>query len=207
MEKEEEKRSELKSTDYLTEDQLRFCLALLKAEAAEGGYRASVNRFIFQLMALSGLRRCEVVGLELRDLPNVHGKPQIDVREEVAKNERYRAVIVSKEMTEVMDQFCRRFLKGCPPSAPLLRNEYGNRMTGQNVYCRVKTIGRHTGFEWLSPHKLRHTYCSLLYKTNKDQVFVQRQAGHVKPETTGIYTHIGQDEQIAQVQSLSWIAL
>ncbi len=198
-------KTKLTSRDYLTEEQVGWVLRFLRKDAETEGFRASVNLFLFELMIITGLRRCEVVGLELRDLPGCHGKNCIDVRWEIAKNGRARTITLSDEMVVEIGNFVGRFRDGCKPRAPVLLNEYGRRMKGWNVYARVKTIAKKTGLTWLHPHALRHTYCTLLYKVKKDQRFVQMQAGHVKLETTGIYTHIGDTEQIKQVSALDWL--
>lgn len=151
-------KNRLKSSDYLQPEQVRFILELLKAEAKDGGFRAAVRLFIFQLLLITGLRRGEAAGLELRDLPYWHKKNQIDVRWYIAKSGRERSIVLSAEQAELINSFVKRFRKGCGSRTPLLVNEYGNRMTGYNIYCRMRTIGRKAGILWLHPHAIRHTW-------------------------------------------------
>ena len=138
-------KDQLGPRDYLEAEQIRFINATLKAEAKDGGFRATVNLFIFQMLLITGLRRGELVGLELRDLPCVHGKNCIDVRRPVAKNRHARRIELSKPMVAVINRFVDKFRRDCGPRTPLLINERGRRMTGKNVYKRVKTVGRKTG--------------------------------------------------------------
>jgi len=195
-------KTKLVSTDYLTEEQVRFVLELLRARAAGGGFRAAVNLFLFELLVMTGLRCCEAAGLELRDLPCCHGKDYIDVRAAVAKNGRARTVLIAPVFSRHIKQFVDRFREGCGGRIPLLINEAGNRIKYWNIYDRIKTIGRLTGIGWLHPHCLRHTYCTLLYGVGHDAFMVQEQAGHVKPETTKIYAHIGDNDRKRQVLGL-----
>lgn len=199
-------KTQLEPGDYLDAEQVRFILELLKAEAADGRFRTAVRLFIFQLLLNTGLRRAEAAGLQLRDLPGFHGKGQVVVRWEMAKGRSNRGIIISDKFKKVIADFVGRFCDGCKPRSPLLRNESGNPMTAQNIYCRVCTIGRHTGIKGLHPHMLRHTYLSLLYGVDKDQKFVKDQGGHVKMDTTNIYVHIGDRERKRQVERLSFLA-
>ncbi len=199
-------KNRLSSSDYLQPEQVRFILELLKAEAKDSGFRAAVRLFIFQLLLITGLRRGEAAGLELRDLPYWHKKNQVDVRWYIAKSGRERSIDLSAEQAEIISAFVRRFHKGCGPRTPLLVNEYGNRMTGYNIYCRMRTIARKADILWLHPHAMRHTYLSLLYGVKKDQMFVKDQGGHARLETTNIYVHIGDIERRRQVSALNWLA-
>ena len=62
-------KTTLKSTDYLTVEQICWILQILRNEAEGGTFRALTNLFLFELLLITGLRCCEVVGLEMRDLP------------------------------------------------------------------------------------------------------------------------------------------
>lgn len=199
-------KTQLEPNDYLDAEQVRFALEVLKKQASNGTFRTAVRLFIFQLLLNTGLRRGEAAGLQLRDLPCCHGKSQIVVRWTIAKGRRNRGIIISDACKELIAGYVERFCNGCGPRTPLLRNEYGRAMTAQNIYCRIKTIGRHIGLRGLHPHMLRHTYLSLLYKVQKDQMFVKDQGGHVKMDTTNIYVHIGDIERKRQVSTLDWLA-
>lgn len=199
-------KTQLEPGDYLDAEQVRFILEILKGQASDGRFRTAVRLFIFQLLLNTGLRRGEAAGLELRDLPQFHGKRQVIVRWENSKNRRNRGICITEEFRALIGEFIDRFCVRCGPKAPLLRNEYGNPMTGGNIYCRVKKIGRDVGIKGLHPHMMRHTYLSLLYRVQKDQLFVKDQAGHAKMDTTNIYVHISDIERERQVSKLNWLA-
>ncbi len=199
-------KTQLEPGDYLDAEQVRFALEILKSQAADGRFRTAVRLFIFQLLLNTGLRRGEAAGLQLGDLPCCHGKSQVVVRWTMAKGGRNRGVIVSDKCKKLIAEYVERFCEGYGPRTPLLRNEYGRPMTAQNIYCRIRTIGKHTGLVGLHPHMLRHTYLSLLYGVSKDQMFVKDQGGHIKMDTTNIYVHIGDIERKRQVSRLDWLA-
>ncbi len=197
---------QLEPGDYLDDEQVRFALEILKGQATDGTFRTAVRLFIFQLLVNTGLRRGEAAELQLRDLPGCHGKDQVVVRWSMAKGRRNRGIIIGDACKRLIADYVMRFCGGCGPKSPLLRNEYGLKMTPQNIYCRIRTIGKHTGLVGLHPHMLRHTYLSLLYGVQKDQMFVKDQGGHVKMDTTNIYVHIGDRERKRQVSRLNWLA-
>lgn len=185
---------------------MRFILQILKKQATDGRVRTAVRLFIFQLLLNTGLRRGEAAALQLRDLPTYHGKNQVVVRWEEAKGRRNRGIVISDKCKKLITDYVNRFCKYGKSKSHLLLNEYGYPMTPENIYARLKTIGRITGIKKLHPHMLRHTYLSLLYGISKDQMFVKDQGGHVKMDTTNIYVHIGDNERKKQVSRLDWLA-
>lgn len=196
---------QLSHDDYLDPEQVRFVLQILKKQASDGKFRSAMRLFIFQLLLNTGLRRSEAADLQLRDLPCAHGKCQVSARWETTKGRRNREVLVSEEFRVILDEFVERFCKGKGPRSPLLVNEHGRPMTGYNIWCRIKTIGRRVGFVRLHPHALRHTYLSLLYGVSKDQTLIKDQGGHVKLDTTNIYIHIGDNDRKRQVSKIGWL--
>lgn len=199
-------KTQLEPGDYLEAEQVRFILEILKRHAEDGRFRTAIRLFLFQLLLNTGLRRSEAAGLQLRDLPTHHGKSEVVVRWETAKGARNRGIVISDRCVALIKEYVSRFCKDRKPMGCLLLNEYGRPMTGQNIYARLKTIGKLTGIEALHPHMLRHTYLSLLYGISKDQMFVKDQGGHVKLDTTKIYVHIGDIERKKQVSKLDWLA-
>lgn len=203
--KKRKSKTQLEPGDYLDAEQVRFILEMLKNQAKDGKFRTAVRLFIFQLLVNTGLRCGEAAHLEMRDLPCCHGKDQIAVRWAISKSRRNRGVIISDECKRLISDYVDRFCDKKKKRSALLENEYGNPMTPANIYDRMQTIARHAGIA-LRPHMLRHTYLTLLYGIEKDQMFVKDQGGHVKLDTTNIYIHIGSDERKRQVSRLSWLA-
>jgi len=71
-----------------------------------------------------------------------------------------------------------------------------------SVYVRVRGIGKKAGLRRLTPHMLRHTYCTRLYNVTKDLLFVKDQAGHSNVATTAIYAVTSSTERRRQVEAL-----
>lgn len=92
-------------------------------------------------------------------------------------------------------------LKNEPKTAPYVLNTNGKRNTPQQLYIKLRTFYAFLGIpkeKRLSPHELRHTCGTLMYKESKDIFQVSRYLGHSDITiTTKIYVHSEfQDEEI-----------
>lgn len=83
---------------------------------------------------------------------------------------------------------------------PLFVSQKGTRLTRQTVAKIVKQINKQSGLEKdrLTPHKLRHTSATMMYKAGADIRSLQHILGHSSVATTQIYTHI-EDEALQHV--------
>jgi len=192
----------LSGTDYLTIQQVRQIMLMLREKAKGGGRRAATNLMLFDLMVNTGLRSGEVVGLEMRDLPAHHGKQAITVRSEIAKNRRSRIVAIPSGLADRVAQFCEQYRRRAGMRAPVFVNEHGRRMSYRSLYSRVKIIGRQAAISWLHPHTLRHTYATILRAKGHDIAVVQDQLGHVDLATTRIYSRTLSVELMEQVEAV-----
>jgi len=194
----------LSGTDYLTAEQVRSIMRMLREKADAGGRGAATNLMLFDLMVNTGLRSGEVVGLQMGDLPAHHGKQAITVRAEVAKNRRSRIVAIPNGLAKRLDEFCVRVRGKRGVRTPLFINRDGRRLQYAALYGRIKRIGRQAGFAWLHPHVLRHTYATALRAKSRDIAAVQDQLGHIDISTTKIYSRTLSVELIDQVEALNW---
>lgn len=83
---------------------------------------------------------------------------------------------------------------------PLFVSQKGSRFARQSIAKIVKKINANSSLpkEKLTPHKLRHTSATMMYKSGADIRSLQHILGHTSVATTQIYTHI-EDEQIQEV--------
>lgn len=125
---------------------------------------------------------------------------------------RYLTVIGkgNKERTVYLNDSCMQALADYENSGktpykgegeePLFVSQKGTRFTRQTVAKIVKRINQQSGLqkERLTPHKLRHTSATMMYKAGADIRSLQHILGHSSVATTQIYTHI-EDEQLQHV--------
>lgn len=115
-----------------------------------------------------------------------------------------------KERTVFLNETCRaasetymakeRHLVKNPSCDALFLSQRGNRLTRQAVADVVKKVNQSSGLnkQKLSPHKLRHTAATTMYKAGADIRSLQQILGHTSVSTTQIYTHV-EDKEIKKV--------
>ena len=125
---------------------------------------------------------------------------------------RYLTVIGkgNKERTVYLNDSCLQALNNYQQSGKtvykgtgeerLFVSQKGTRFTRQTVAKIVKQINKQSGLQkdHLTPHKLRHTSATMMYKAGADIRSLQHILGHSSVATTQIYTHI-EDEQLQHV--------
>jgi integrase len=168
-----------KSTDILTTDQLGKLFDYL---TAYDDTRTRTNRMIIVLLAESGIRALEAINLKNKHMPFYHEHNAIDVED--GKGGEDRSVGISDYLIEAVKKYIGA---GWTPTGSFLRDERGKTFSYQAFYARVKRIGRAVGIPWLSPHKFRHTFATLLYDETNNDFLVQTQLGHKRADTTKIY--------------------
>lgn len=152
-------------------------------------------RLFFELLAHTGLRIGEAVGLEWRDV-EFGNRPRLKVRHqdrrgEVAalKTERSRRDI---PLSPGMARRLWAARRGSPPDGRVFTSSRGRPLSDGNVRCRVldpATIS--AGLPWVTFHTFRHTCASLLFEAGRDVKQVQEWLGHADPGfTLRTYIHL-----------------
>lgn len=84
-------------------------------------------------------------------------------------------------------------------------NHHGRRITGRSIQRIVDDYVRRAGINRpeLSPHKLRHTFATLLHMNDVDLVEIQKLMGHATITSTQIYTHTNTERLRSAVNRLN----
>jgi integrase len=151
--------------------------------------RTRRDRAMVEAMLLGGLRRCEVLGLRLRDLSP--GEHRVFIAE--GKGGHQRSVPVSKRFFSTLAEYLAEerpetdvdhvfvVLKGPRRGQPL--SAYG-------LDEIVDGARQRSGIARLTCHQLRHTCLTRLREAGMALEAVQAQAGHRSIESTRIYVHL-----------------
>ncbi|MGE7694447.1 tyrosine recombinase XerC [Lysinibacillus sp. NPDC094177] len=120
----------------------------------------------------------------------------------VGKGNKERTVYLNDSCTQALADYedsGKKQYKG-EGEEPLFVSQKGTRFTRQTVAKIVKQINQQSGLqkERLTPHKLRHTSATMMYKSGADIRSLQHILGHSSVATTQIYTHI-EDEELQHV--------
>jgi len=152
------------------------------------------NRLLMRLMLDAGLRVAEALALRWEHIDLMSGK--LMVRE--GKGAKDRTLWLGKEDLKLMRHWRERQAKdveGHPER--VFTTLKGKPVQSSYVRRMVKRYAKKAGIpeaEKVSPHTLRHTFATDLYRETKNIRLVQKALGHSSLSTTMIYTHIVDEE-------------
>ena len=132
-----------------------------------------------------GLRRAEIVGLDLADYdPNSNS-----VKFTGKRNKQRTAHITGGALGALSDWLIVRGAAAGPLFLAVNKGGKigGGRMTTQAIYNLLVKRGTNAGLNHFSPHDMRHTFISDLLDAGADIVTVAKMAGHSNVETTARY--------------------
>lgn len=186
---------------YLTLDQSVQLLDSVSGDYAERDY------CMITLFLNCGLRRAELVGINLRDISRE--EQTLRVR---GKGNKERLLFLNDACCAALDQYLKvRPVDGVLDKNALFLSHLKKRITLQGVHYIIKQYLKNiSGAEGMSTHKLRHTAATLMYQHGGvDLRVLQNILGHESLGTTEIYTHLSnkQLEEAAKNNPLSSIKL
>ena len=165
-------------------------------QVAQGELRAlfaacdvsTIGRRNAALLALGyggGLRRSEIVGLDLGDVDLVRGSVRV-----VGKGGKDRLVWLASGAPQLLGRWIEvRGVEAGPLLLPVRRSGavVGRRLSAQAVLDALRGLAARAGVAKLSPHDLRRSWVGDLLDAGADLASVQRLAGHSSPSTTSRY--------------------
>jgi len=144
---------------------------------------------MFELLYSSGLRRAELIALNLDD-------GRLDLRQgEVTvtgKGARTRTVPVGARACEALKRWIdARQQIATPGERALFVGSRGKRIGPSLVGARLAAWARRRGLtQHVHPHMLRHSFATHLLQSSQDLRAVQELLGHASISTTQVYTHL-----------------
>ena len=139
------------------------------------------NRLIVRLIYATGVRVSELCAINVED---------IDFEEQTirvkGKGDKIRTVFVDEETLDEIDEFIGNKIEG-----PLFIGQQGNHISPRTV----QHIFKENAPDGITPHKIRHSYASELYRRSKNLRVVQENLGHSSIKTTEIYLHTDLEER------------
>jgi len=143
---------------------------------------------IISLLYATGLRRAELVGLDIADYdPAVGG---LILR---GKRNKERTAYVDDGAAAALDDWLAARGDAAGPLFQGVGNRnQGGRLTTQAIYKMLQTRATAAGIPELSPHDFRRTFVGELLDRGADIVTVQKMAGHANVNTTARYDRRGE---------------
>lgn len=160
---------------------------------------APEHRLMFELLAMTGVRRSELLALEGRHLELEGERPYVKVRQRVRRR-RWEGLVIgplksrhSRRDLPISPNLADR-LRGLDTAADALafRSTTGTVLDPDNLATRVLAPAcRAAGVEWAGFHTFRHTVASRLFAQGRNVVQVQRWLGHHSASfTLDTYVHL-----------------
>jgi integrase/recombinase XerD len=164
-----------------------------EVNALVGALRCHRDRAMVFAMVLGGLRRCEVLGLRLRDVQ----VPQRSLFIAEGKGGHHRVVPISNTFFAAVGDYLRDERPGDAATdrvfVTLQGPTRGQPLSADGVDAIMRSARRRAGLQRATCHQLRHTCLTRLREAGMELEAVQAQAGHVSIESTRIYLHLTDD--------------
>ena len=151
------------------------------------------NSVIIELLYATGIRVSELVNIKIKDIDFSEREIKI-----MGKGSKERFVFYNKECAKVLDSYlkeCRSKLLNGKDSEYLFINHLGDKLTDRGIRLIIDKIVKKSCIKSkVSPHTFRHTFATMLLNEGCNIKSVQELLGHSSLGTTGIYTHLTNDE-------------
>lgn len=141
------------------------------------------HRCILSLIYSAGLRRNELLNLELSDIDS--SRMLIIVRSGKGKKDRY--TLLSPKVLEDLRTYFIEF----KPKKYLFEGKTGQKYSATSVRMIVKSNSfKVLKNRYITPHVLRHSFATHLLENDTNLRYIQNLLGHSSSRTTEIYTHV-----------------
>jgi integrase/recombinase XerC/integrase/recombinase XerD len=139
------------------------------------------DKLIVRTIYATGVRVSELCNINIEDID--FEEHTIRIR---GKGDKIRIVFIDDDTLESIKKFIGTLIEG-----PLFVGQQGKHISPR----AVQHIFRHYAPSGITPHKIRHSYASELYRRSKNLRVVQENLGHTSIKTTEIYLHTDIDER------------
>jgi integrase/recombinase XerD len=170
---------------------------VLSKEEVKRILRSSKNikhRMMLSLIYACGLRRSELLNLEMKDI--LSDRNLLFIRR--SKGKKDRVVPIGNELIEQLREYYRQY----KPRKWLFEGQtVGENYSAKSLQNVLKqALDRENIKKPVTLHWLRHSYATHLLESGTDLRYIQELLGHSSSRTTEIYTHVSNDS-IRKIQS------
>lgn len=176
-------KTEKKLPQFVDKEAMDRVLALPKTDTFDG----TRDAVVLELLYGSGIRRAELIGLDLGDVDERSGTIKV-----TGKGNKQRIIPVTGSAARALDRY-RSFRSSVTATdeRSLLVSRSGKRLTPAMVGTVVKRyLADVPELGKKSPHVLRHSFATHLLDNGADIMAVKEMLGHESLSTTQVYTHV-----------------
>ncbi len=139
------------------------------------------DKLIVRTIYATGVRVSELCNMNIEDID--FDEHTIRIR---GKGDKIRTVFVDDDTLAELLKFISNRIIG-----PVFMGQQGKNISSR----AIQHIFKNYAPSGITPHKIRHSYASELYKRSKNLKVVQENLGHTSIKTTEIYLHTDIDER------------
>jgi len=173
--------------EYLSREQYTALIETIKNDKSKPYYKQR-DLMIVDLLLKTGLRRAEIVGLNVGDVEM--SKLILRVKR---KGNRKTEVRIHYTLVDELKLYLNSINRN--PNEPLFMSKRGNRLSPSSVWHLVKGYARVTGLNnKITVHSLRHTFATSLLSEAMPLPYIQKLMDHRSPQTTSRYLHVQDNE-------------
>ena len=169
---------------------------------------AGINKLrdlaIVKLFLYAGLRISELVNLDFDNIDFDDGSIKF-----YGKGSKERYVPLHNDVVLAIRHYMKERnsikIKEREARQAVFISRHGKRISPRTIQLFVKKYAKKAGLsraDKITPHKLRHTFASTLYRKTKDIKIVQDLLGHENLSTTQIYTHVDTEEKKSAIDEM-----
>lgn len=148
------------------------------------------DRVLFELLLRAGPRVGSVLAAQVEDLDL--GAAELHLRRE--KGRRERVLVLPERVVELLRQHV-----GDRTSGHLFPGSHRAALTGRHVARRLEGWCERAGIRPISPHVLRHTFATAVYRRTGDVLLTGEALGHANLASTAVYARTSRERLRAVV--------
>jgi integrase/recombinase XerC len=173
---------------YLTAEELKRLLTAPENKT----WRDRRDRTILVLLAMTGIRLQELASLNVDDVNLRAGLTPAGPAGEIrvlGKGAKERVIPLNATAVQALQDYLD--MRPYTENPALFLNKFKRRLFPRTIDKKLKHYALKAGIKRakISPHKLRHTFATLLHSGDVDILEIQRLLGHSNITSTAIYTH------------------
>jgi len=158
------------------------------------------DRLVLLSLAMTGLRRSELIALDWSDVTLGGDRPSLLVRR--GKGGKARRQPLPTELAAALDRWRRE--RGAGPSDPVFCGLAGGRLQPTILAGIIRRATVAAGIEKnVTAHTLRHTAATWLRQATGDTRLVAEYLGHADLSTVARYAHVATEELHAAAEALA----
>lgn len=152
--------------------------------SAQSDFHMVRDRAIMELLYGSGLRRSELLGLDLLDLDLANTTMRVR-----GKGGKERSVLLTIAAVDAIETYLI-FRPPCISNAVFVSRD-GNRLGQSRMYAVFRKYIKRSGISrHATPHTMRHSFATHLLENGADLMVIKELLGHESLATTQIYTNV-----------------